>query len=903
MNPQSRNGIVSIGGVMQREFEYIVDLATTYQNYVDDADALFQALNELDQTILEAVLAEYGNPDNRFQPVNLLRAELARIMLEGKTVNLETVEEIKEKIRTKDSTYFSHLPDHFARALEQYPVSRRDLFANWQKPWTVLHIFFFHGKWGTEKENVDLYLDRIGQELLQQLNLPDYTAHTVDFWGPNNFGQSYCWIALYPAIKTSHKDSYQLFLRLSATPEAGMVVGHALPGGKTSTTVRVSSFSEVVSALTNVKQEVIVGNQSARNYFKFAPGAQASDWPTFYADNAVGVGYDHLGVGNITDIHSREELSAKAGFAEDTDSNQIWNLWLLKSANTGDVVFVTKGVSTCLGIGVIDGAYHYDTTAERYHHRRKVKWLTNKVYQYKANTLRRNGKNRAYKVLFRPDTFSPTNVWDFLLSEYVRLYPDLMSVFDQHNLPYDSFAGTVTASGEDDSGILASEFEDVTTEPTNYWWLNANPKIWSINEYTEGDQQDYTTYNERGNKRRIYKHFEAVQPGDLIIGYESTPTKQIKALLIVTRGIHKAEDGEERIEFELQEKYEIPVHWNDLKNNPALQQCEVFINNQGSLFRLTEDEFDVIREVIDQKNIVTERILNQHVVQKYSFASDPDRPFIFPERFHHAVELLRRKMNIILQGPPGVGKTFLARKLAYEVIGKVNDAQIEMVQFHQSYSYEDFVQGLRPTQRGGFDLRNGVFYSFCQRASAHPDRKFFFIIDEINRGNLSKIFGELLMLIEADKRGDKFSLKLTYAEDQEDRFAVPENLYIIGTMNTADRSLAMVDYALRRRFAFIPLRPDLGKAFQEFLAFKGLSQTMIDHIVSAVEKVNKKIGGDVNLGEGFLIGHSYFCTYSKDLDENTWFQDVLTYELKPLFQEIWFDSPDMVEAMVNELSE
>src|SRR5690554_1086704 len=112
------------------------------------------------------------------------------------------------------------------------------------------------------------------------------------------------------------------------------------------------------------------------------------------------------------------------------------------------------------------------------------------------------------------------------------------------------------------------------------------------------------------------------------------------------------------------------------------------------------------------------------------------------------VSLLKRKKNIILQGPPGVGKTFIARKLAYEIMQEVKDANIEMVQFHQSYSYEDFIQGLRPTQKGGFDLRDGIFYSFCQRALAHPERPFFFIIDEINRGNLSKIFGELMMLIE-----------------------------------------------------------------------------------------------------------------------------------------------------------
>jgi 5-methylcytosine-specific restriction endonuclease McrBC GTP-binding regulatory subunit McrB len=268
----------------------------------------------------------------------------------------------------------------------------------------------------------------------------------------------------------------------------------------------------------------------------------------------------------------------------------------------------------------------------------------------------------------------------------------------------------------------------------------------------------------------------------------------------------------------------------------------------------------------------------------------------------NTVSLLKRKKNIILQGPPGVGKTFIARKLAYEIMQEIKDTNIEMVQFHQSYSYEDFIQGLRPTQKGGFDLRDGIFYSFCQRALAHPDRPFFFIIDEINRGNLSKIFGELLMLIEADKRDEKFALKLTYSEDEEDRFYVPENLYIIGTMNTADRSLAIVDYALRRRFAFVSLQPEYGLNFRSFLSDKGLSEGIIEHICTSISKLNIKIREDVNLGEGFQIGHSYFCTYSNAGIENIWWSDILNYELKPLLEEIWFDDLSKVSDILKQLS-
>ncbi len=286
----------------------------------------------------------------------------------------------------------------------------------------------------------------------------------------------------------------------------------------------------------------------------------------------------------------------------------------------------------------------------------------------------------------------------------------------------------------------------------------------------------------------------------------------------------------------------------------------------------------------------------------YNFTEDTDKPFISETDFDKAVALLKRKKNIILQGPPGVGKTFIARKLAYEIMHEVKNENIEMIQFHQSYSYEDFIQGLRPTSKGGFELRNGIFYTFCQKALKHPKEEFFFIIDEINRGNLSKVFGELMMLIEADKRHEKYALKLTYTEDEKDRFHVPENLFIIGTMNTADRSLAIVDYALRRRFAFFPLRPDYGETFKSFLSEKGVSDNLVEHLCLSITKVNSKIKEDKNLGDGFQIGHSYFCSFNKGDDESKWWDDILSFELQHLLDEIWFDDSAKATEMIKILS-
>lgn len=871
---------------MQTQFQYIIDLAKQYNGYSEKPNTLFEAINNLPKPVVEDILKEYGDPDRDFKPVNLLRAEIARRLLQGKTISETLVNEIKDKIRTKDVNYFNHYKEAFLKQIQEYELFKRDLFANWQNPWSVFHSFFYRG---SIKETVLNYLEQIANDLLGKLELKDYTSHKVDFQGASNFGSTWSWLALYPITKDSHKDSYQFFILFSAKPEAGQIAGWSIKEPKPNNLKQIESYSEAVSVLQETKPAIIKLNKESRNYFKFAPGSQASEWERFHKDNIIAIDFNFE---DLNKFESREAMNKEIGLKDDDKSNKTWNLWLFKTANIGDVVFATKGVNTCLGIGIIEGNYYFEGIWDNFNHRRKVKWITDKVYQYKSNTL----KN--YRNLFRPDTFSPTIVYDFILNEYVRLYPELAKLFTENNLKFsgESIGSTTVAEPETE---LEKNNDDA--EPLNFWWLNANPKIWSISNHNEGQRQTYTTHNEKGNKRRIYKYFEAAKPGDLIIGYESTPTKQIKAIYEVTKGIHNTANGEE-IEFELIEKLEIPVHWNDLKNNAALQQCEVFINNQGSLFKLTEDEYDIIREIIDNKNIITEKLLLTSNIKKYKFAEDSDKPFISEHNFLQTVTLLKRKKNIILQGPPGVGKTFIARKLAYEIMQEVKDANIEMVQFHQSYSYEDFIQGLRPTQKGGFDLRDGIFYSFCQRALAHPDRPFFFIIDEINRGNLSKIFGELMMLIEADKREEKFALKLTYAEDEEDRFYVPENLFIIGTMNTADRSLAIVDYALRRRFAFVTLQPDYGDNFRSFLSAKGLSAQLVEHICSAVTKVNGKIKEDINLGEGFQIGHSYFCTYPTNEDENKWWSEILSFELKPLLEEIWFDDLTKVTEILKQLS-
>lgn len=273
--------------------------------------------------------------------------------------------------------------------------------------------------------------------------------------------------------------------------------------------------------------------------------------------------------------------------------------------------------------------------------------------------------------------------------------------------------------------------------------------------------------------------------------------------------------------------------------------------------------------------------------------------FVEEQQFRRILASLALRKNLILQGPPGVGKTFIARKLAWCLQGYKDSGRIQLVQFHQSYAYEDFVQGYRPTEEGGFKLRNGVFYQFCKRAEQEPNKRFVFIIDEINRGNLSRIFGELLMLIESDKRGKEYEVVLANSQDEE-RFSVPENIYVLGLMNTADRSLAMVDYALRRRFAFETLNPAFGsRKFREYLLEADVERELIDLIVERFLDLNDRIREDNDLGPGFQIGHSFFVP-EESADEE-WYATVIETQIAPLLHEYWFDRPDYVDSLVEQL--
>lgn len=439
---------------------------------------------------------------------------------------------------------------------------------------------------------------------------------------------------------------------------------------------------------------------------------------------------------------------------------------------------------------------------------------------------------------------------------------------------------------------LAEAYEMVknNSNPKNYWLMVAKPTIWKASTFPVGAVKDVPIYTASGNKRHIYQNFVDAKPGDKVILYESTPSLKVVGLGEIDRPSDNV-----NLYLRKTENFEEPVSYADLKDAEELKDMEFFKTPHGTFYKVTPSEYDYILDLVREDNPEPVVVVSN----KYDKADFLKEVFMTEKKYDTICAILKRKKNIILQGAPGVGKTFTAKRLAYSIMGEKDDKRIQFVQFHQNYSYEDFVEGYKPKEdENGFRLEPGLFKAFCETAEYEPDKPYFLIIDEINRGNLSKIFGELLMLIEAGYRGQK--LKLAYSKQE---FSVPENLYIIGMMNTADRSLAMIDYALRRRFSFIDMEPGFDTDGFKARA-KAYNNPVFDELIEVIggtDGLNAAIAGDPTLGNGFCIGHSYFVLGDGETCTDELLRDIVNYDILPMLQEYWFDDAKKYQEWADKL--
>lgn len=591
-------------------------------------------------------------------------------------------------------------------------------------------------------------------------------------------------------------------------------------------------YDKLLLMLVNDGQNSVVPSVE-KKYWLYAPGEGASKWNRCQQDSVICIGDDDLG--DLTQYESldsvRDGLRAIYEDSESSFKNRSLAAWqFVHDVKPGDVVFAKCGTSKIVGRGIVKSDYVYDESYDDFRNVHEVEWTN-------------------------------IGVWD---------------------APHNSVLKTLTDITKYPDYVKALEALFDTPAQKRYWWLVANPKIWSMADLAVGSTVAYQLYNDNGKQRRIFQNFLDAKAGDAVIGYESTPVKKIVALAEVSK-----EQNGKTIEFVKKEALKSPICFADIKAADGLKDMQYLGNPQGSFFSLSEAEYELILDMVRESNAMP--VVEQK--KPYTKADFLAEVYMAAEAYDSLVGLLRQKKNVILQGAPGVGKTFTAKRLAYSMLGVKDDEQIEMVQFHQNFSYEDFIMGYKPTENGGFELRNGIFYNFCRKAKSNPDKQYFFIIDEINRGNLSKIFGELLMLIENGYRGK--NIKLAYTGED---FTVPENVYIIGMMNTADRSLAMIDYALRRRFSFFEMEPGfLTDGFKQYQA--SLHDETFDRVIAAIVNLNKVIANDDSLGAGFCIGHSYFC--DQEAVGKEWLTNVVNYDIAPMLKEYWFDDPQKSEIQIS----
>ena len=650
--------------------------------------------------------------------------------------------------------------------------------------------------------------------------------------------------------------------------------------------------------MTASDKDAQTAEKQERGYWLYVPGEGAGKWEEFRGAGIMALNWDRIG--DPTSYPNEEAVieALEAGYG-DWGGRPTGAAGMIRdftrTMRPGDVVYARRGPTEIIGRGIVRSEFRYDDARPAYRCVRDIEWthvgswpLDRRVG---AVSLQRVTENTSYNPAQLESLFRDWNSSGASTASVRAQGVGDSKQAKKHELQHWLYTpGEGAARWEEfrTAGIMALNWDrvgDLASFPDKESLLDAL----------------YTHYGDWGGRPRkaadsVWDYIHAMKPGDIVYVRRSFNE-------IVGRGVVRSDYryDEDRSSFRAVRD----VEWTHVGSWPLEQRIgRLMLQRLTENTKYTPDQLNALIGIEDSHSStsVDERRGNNDLDEAdehYTSADFLDEVFLRPEDVEQMLGLLRRKKNLILQGAPGTGKTFAAKRLAYVLMGQTDDSRVEVVQFHQSTAYEDVVVGLRPTAEGGFAAAEGVFARFCRRAAADPGRDYVFIIDEINRANISKAFGELLMLIEAEHRGEALRLPVS-----GELLSVPKRLHIIGMMNTADRGLALIDYALRRRFAFFEMRPALDHP--GFLRHvEALGSARLEALVDVVRHLNQRIAEDEALGPGFQIGHSYLCLPAAD-PENPAGADadvtsVVRYELEPLMREYWFDNPAAMDESIHEL--
>ena len=650
--------------------------------------------------------------------------------------------------------------------------------------------------------------------------------------------------------------------------------------------------------MTASDKDAQTAEKQERGYWLYVPGEGAGKWEEFRGAGIMALNWDRIG--DPTSYPNEEAVieALEAGYG-DWGGRPTGAAGMIRdftrTMRPGDVVYARRGPTEIIGRGVVRSEFRYDDARPAYRCVRDIDWthvgswpLDRRVG---AVSLQRVTENTSYNPAQLESLFRDRNSSGASTASVRAQGVGDSNQAKKHELQHWLYTpGEGAARWEEfrTAGIMALNWDrvgDLASFPDKESLLDAL----------------YTHYGDWGGRPRkaadsVWDYIHAMKPGDIVYVRRSFNE-------IVGRGVVRSDYryDEDRSSFRAVRD----VEWTHVGSWPLEQRIgRLMLQRLTENTKYTPDQLNALIGIEDSHSSasVDERRGNNDLDEAdehYTSADFLDEVFLRPEDVEQMLGLLRRKKNLILQGAPGTGKTFAAKRLAYALMGQTDDSRVEVVQFHQSTAYEDVVVGLRPTAEGGFAAAEGVFARFCRRAAADPGRDYVFIIDEINRANISKAFGELLMLIEAEHRGEALRLPVS-----GELLSVPKRLHIIGMMNTADRGLALIDYALRRRFAFFEMRPALDHP--GFLRHvEAVGSARLEALVDVVRRLNQRIAEDEALGLGFQIGHSYLCLPAAD-PENPAGTDadvtsVVRYELEPLVREYWFDNPTAMDESIHEL--